>query len=377
MKNLTILALILLMALTACSTSSQANPIEISQATVVLPGGTSAGSNTMGEAAMNNEAMGEDSMVGESMHSMNMVVSLAGFMQIKNNSPEDDRLVAASTDFADAELHEIIMVGDVMKMSPVSGIDIPAHSTVELKSGSYHVMFVNLKKEVKLGDTVNLTLSFENAGDVTISAVVGTRQVIEMKKRSNIFGLILLVVIVIGAIVYTLSSQNRFNGIVYDPPQAMPDFTLDSAHGQVSLSDFHGKVIILFFVYTYCPDICPLALSYLKQSVGDLGNQAEDVQVIFISVDWKRDTPEGLAKYTANFNPDFLGLTGTEDQINQVTQDFGIYYLMNSPNSSGYYSVDHTASIMVLDQQGSHVLTWPNETQPEQMTSDLEKIFKE
>lgn len=175
MKNLTILALILLMALTACSTSSQANPIEISQATVVLPGGTSAGSNTMDEAAMNNEAMGEDSMVGESMHSMNMVVSLAGFMQIKNNSPEDDRLVAASTDFADAELHEIIMVGDVMKMSPVSGIDIPAHSTVELKSGSYHVMFVNLKKEVKLGDTVNLTLSFENAGDVTISAVVGTR----------------------------------------------------------------------------------------------------------------------------------------------------------------------------------------------------------
>jgi copper(I)-binding protein len=109
------------------------------------------------------------------MHNMNMVVSLAGFMQIKNNSPEDDRLVAASTDFADAELHEIIMVGDVMKMSPVSGIDIPAHSTVELKSGSYHVMFVNLKKEVKLGDMVNLTLTFENAGDVTISAVVGTR----------------------------------------------------------------------------------------------------------------------------------------------------------------------------------------------------------
>ena len=175
MKNLTILALILLMVLTACSTSSQANPIEISQATVVLPGGTSAGNNTMGEAAMNKESMGEDSMVSESMQSMNMAVSLAGFMQIKNNSSEDDRLVAASTDFADAELHEIIMDGDIMKMSPVSGISIPAHSTVELKSGSYHVMFVNLKKEVKLGDTVNLTLTFENAGDLTISAVVGSR----------------------------------------------------------------------------------------------------------------------------------------------------------------------------------------------------------
>ena len=103
-----------------------------------------------------------------------------------------------------------------------------------------------------------------------------------MKKRSNIFGLILLAVVVIGALVYTLSSQNKFTGIVYDPPQPMPDFTLDSADGQVSLSDFRGKVIILFFGYTYCPDICPLALSYLKQSVGDLGNQAEDVQVIFI-----------------------------------------------------------------------------------------------
>jgi copper(I)-binding protein len=150
MKNLTVIFLLLIMALAACSPSAPANPIEISQAAVILPG-------------------------GDAMGGMDMNASLAGYMQIKNNSSEADRLVSVSTDFADAMLHETQMEGDVMKMSPVSGIDVPAGSSVELKTGGYHIMFTNLKKDVKVGDTVNLTLKFEKAGDMTVPVVVESR----------------------------------------------------------------------------------------------------------------------------------------------------------------------------------------------------------
>ena len=198
-----------------------------------------------------------------------------------------------------------------------------------------------------------------------------------MNKRRNIFGLLFVALVVIGAIAYTLSSQNRFNGIVFDPPEPTPDFTLDSAQGPVSLSDFHGKVVVLFFGYTSCPDVCPLTLSYLRRTMSNLGDQAQGVQVIFVSVDGMRDTPEKLAIYTANFNPDFIGLTGTQAQIDQVTKDFRIFYQMNPPDSDGFYSVDHTASIIVLDQQGRQVLIWPHNTQPDQMASDLDMLLNE
>ena len=140
-------------ALAACSPSAPVAPasaIEISQATILLPG---------------NNAMG----------AMDMSSNLAGYMQIKNTSDSADRLIAVSTDFADAMLHESIMEGDVMKMNEVSGIDLPAGSTVVLKTGGYHIMFTNLQKDVKTGDTVNLTLKFENAGTLTIPVTIASR----------------------------------------------------------------------------------------------------------------------------------------------------------------------------------------------------------
>ena len=150
MKKLVIIIFIFVLTLAACSPSATSNPIEISQATVVLPG---------------SSAMG----------AMDMSASLAGYMQIKNNGAEHDRLLSVSCDFADAMMHETKMEGDVMKMSEVSVIDIPSGSTAELKTGGYHIMFMNLKKDLKVGDTVNLTLTFEKAGEVTIPALVESR----------------------------------------------------------------------------------------------------------------------------------------------------------------------------------------------------------
>ena len=192
-----------------------------------------------------------------------------------------------------------------------------------------------------------------------------------------VFVAVAATVIAVGAAVFLFARPTGLNGTAIDPPQPMPDFTLESAQGPVSLNDFRGKLVVLYFGYTSCPDACPLTLSYLRQAMNNLGSRAKDVQVIFVSVDWKRDTPEKLATYTGAFNPDFIGLTGDQAQIDQVTQDFGIFYLLYPPDENGFYTVDHTASTLVLDRQGRQVLNWSNGTQPNQIASDLKKLVKE
>jgi protein SCO1/2 len=168
----------------------------------------------------------------------------------------------------------------------------------------------------------------------------------------------------------------KIHGEVIEPPKLMPDFTLQSAQGAVSLSSFRGQLVVLYFGYTSCPDLCPTTLAVLRQAVEALGDQAQAVQVIFISVDWKKDTPEALSQYVAHFNPDFLGLTGSEAQIDSVTKDFGIFYLLNVPGENGFYSVDHTASLQVLDRQGRLAVIWPYGTQSSEITSDMRVLLK-
>ena len=194
--------------------------------------------------------------------------------------------------------------------------------------------------------------------------------------RRDLLFIGVVVLAVIGLAVYQFSQPVKYAGSLISPPKAMPDFTLQSAQGPLTLSSFRGKLVVLYFGYTNCPDICPLTLANLRQAMDQIGDKAKDVQVLFVSVDWKRDTPEKMASYAAAFRPDFIGLTGSQDQIDKVTRDFGIFYLLNVPDVKGYYSVDHTATTLVLDRSGALVLTWPNGTSPAESASDLIKLLK-
>ncbi len=194
--------------------------------------------------------------------------------------------------------------------------------------------------------------------------------------RRDIIVILVITLAVIGLAIYQFSMPIKYDGAFISPPKAMLDFTLQSAKGPVTLSSFRGKLVVLYFGYTNCPDICPLTLANLRQAMDQIGDKAKDVQVLFISVDWKRDTPEKLASYAAAFRPDFIGLTGSQDRIDSVTKDFGIFYLLNVPDNNGYYSVDHTATVLVLNRQGGLTLTWSNGTQPDSIASDLIKLLK-
>lgn len=195
--------------------------------------------------------------------------------------------------------------------------------------------------------------------------------------RRLIYVALALVVLVIGVAVYEFSKPATFYGSHIEPPKPMPDFTLQSANGPVTLSNFHGKYVVLYFGYTSCPDICPTTSAALKTALNRLGSQDAQVQVIFISVDYNRDTPEKVSNYIRNFRPDFIGLGGTQSEIDQVTREFYIYYKLNDPDpATGAYSVDHTANILLLDRQGALVMTWPYDQQPDEIASDLEILVR-
>jgi protein SCO1/2 len=201
--------------------------------------------------------------------------------------------------------------------------------------------------------------------------------VIGIFRRRNLVFFVGATLAVIVLAFYQFSQPVKFAGALISPPKPMADFTLQSGQKLVTLSGFRGRLVVLYFGYTNCPDICPLTLANLRQALDGLGDQAKEVQVLFVSVDWKRDTPEKMAGYASAFRPDFIGLAGSQAQIDSVTKDFGIFYLLNVPNAKGYYSVDHSASMLVLDRLGALTLTWPNGTPPEAMASDLLKLLKQ
>jgi protein SCO1 len=128
------------------------------------------------------------------------------------------------------------------------------------------------------------------------------------------------------------------------------DFTLTSHEGNnFSLSDARGKVVLMLFGFTHCPDVCPDTLAKVNVAMKKLGSRADQVQPLFISVDLERDTPEKLAAYVRHFDPRLLGLTGSREQIDRVVDQYRVQYRLGKGPA---YSVDHTAHLFVLDQQG-------------------------
>jgi protein SCO1/2 len=183
-----------------------------------------------------------------------------------------------------------------------------------------------------------------------------------------------LILAVTALLLGSCSPKPTYNGAVIDPPVAMSDFTLSSESGPFSLSDFEGKYVALFFGYTRCQDICPTTMADLNYAVGGLGDKAGEVGVVFVSVDWKRDTPKSASQYAHVFNPAFVGLSGSEDEIDRVTGDAGIYYLFGPPDEQGNYEVEHTASVLVLDRSGKLIMTWPQGTTAEQIKQDMQTL---
>ena len=131
------------------------------------------------------------------------------------------------------------------------------------------------------------------------------------------------------------------------------DFHLTNQHGgRTRLKDLQGKVVLMAFGYTHCPDVCPTTLALFKMVKQGLGPQGQDLAAVFISVDPKRDTPALLKRYVGSFDPDFLGLTGNAQQLAAVTDQYMAKFRIRETNTPGAYAVDHTTLIYLIDGQG-------------------------
>lgn len=178
-----------------------------------------------------------------------------------------------------------------------------------------------------------------------------------------------------GVAFFTLREPATYYGTHLSPPMPAADFTLQSADGPVSVSDFEGRAVALFFGYTSCPDVCPTTLLRLSSALEQLGDLRSRVQVVFISVDPERDTPERTSSYAESVDPSFVGVTGTPEQIADVAAQYGIYYEKVEGSRATGYLVDHSATITVLNEAGRVELLWSPTVTAEQMAADLETML--
>ncbi|NCS64852.1 MAG: hypothetical protein COS39_07725 [Hydrogenophilales bacterium CG03_land_8_20_14_0_80_62_28] len=145
-----------------------------------------------------------------------------------------------------------------------------------------------------------------------------------------------------------------------------------------SLSDFKGKLVVLFFGYTYCPDVCPTTLSDVASALKSMPPaDARQVQALFVTVDPERDTPEMLKEYVPYFHPTFLGLYGTPAETAMAAKEFRIFYKKHAEPGATSYLVDHTAGSYVLDRTGHLRLYQPFGQPPPDMAHDLTLLLRE
>ncbi|WP_432695821.1 SCO family protein [Marinobacterium sp. YM272] len=157
------------------------------------------------------------------------------------------------------------------------------------------------------------------------------------------------------------------------------DFTLTSAQGPVSLSDFRGQVAVIYIGYASCPDVCPTELAILSRAMDQLSaKQRSEVQGLFISVDPERDTPERLEKYVNFFSDRLIGVTGTPDQIDQVVRQYGAFYRkVELDDSAMGYAVDHSSRLYLIDRQGEFVGLLNHGVQPAEVKERLESLLND
>jgi protein SCO1 len=155
-------------------------------------------------------------------------------------------------------------------------------------------------------------------------------------------------------------------------------FSLNDQNGQTrTLKDFAGKIVVVFFGYTQCPDVCPTTMADLAQVKKLLGSDGDRLQAVFITVDPERDTPELLKAYMGNFEPSFVALRPTLAELPALAKDFKVFYKKAEGKTTGSYSMDHSAGSYVFDTKGSIRLYTRYGSGAENLVSDIRLLLKE
>ena len=171
-------------------------------------------------------------------------------------------------------------------------------------------------------------------------------------------------------------NEESFIGTDISSFQMDTSFKLRDFNGHSrTLEDYKEKIVVVFFGFTHCPDICPTTMLDLKKTIGLLKDKASAIQVIFITLDPSRDTEDVLKKFIPTFSASFVGLTGSESDIEKVTSQFKIFYQKVNDQSKSGYTIDHSAGLYVIDKHGKIKLHMNYGQKPEDIASDLVKLI--
>lgn len=189
-----------------------------------------------------------------------------------------------------------------------------------------------------------------------------------------LFGLILGLAAVL--LLSNWLKPHAFGGTLLQSPQQAYDFAFKGPENRTyRLSYFQGKVVLIFFGYTYCPDVCPITLDVLRDTLVGLGTDSQQVQAIMITVDPARDTPERLADYLTRYGVPILGLSGGEEDTIQAAVAYGVSYQRREGPTPEQYFMDHTATIMLVDPDGYLRVVYPYATRAEAIIADIDYIL--
>ena len=180
-----------------------------------------------------------------------------------------------------------------------------------------------------------------------------------MIRQSVKMGLLVSGLVVLAAVIGVLVAMHQqqeaepaIPGLLWPEPKTLAPFTtVDHENNPFTLDDLRGKWSLLFFGFTHCPDICPVTLAVMDKAHGQL-DQARDVQFALVTVDPDRDTSERLEQYLTSFNPEFVGLGGSAEQIAGLTGQIGLPYFLDKTQDEENYLVDHGASLFMIDPLG-------------------------
>lgn len=201
-----------------------------------------------------------------------------------------------------------------------------------------------------------------------------------MDRKTLLVGMIAFLLIgAVAAGIFIFSKPAGFRGTSYTEPYPVaPEIELTRVDGSsFRLSEMRGKVVMLFFGYTSCPDVCPTTLAEFKQALEELGAKSDQVQVLFVTVDPERDTPQRTQEYVDHFNPKFIGLSGSEAELAKVWNDYGVFRETVKGTSAAGYLVNHTARVTLVDQQGNLRVSFGFDTPVKDMVHDLNLLLSE
>ena len=246
------------------------------------------------------------------------------YLAISNGGDVDDTLAGVESPLAaKAQLHAAMGEGEMTMMMPLAALAVPRHSGVRLKPGGMHVMLEGLRRTVRAGDTVPLDLIFRHAGRMPVRARVVRHDRLEQE---------------LDAAAAT--------------PAPGPALRLVRSDGRVfDLAQERGNVVLVFFGYTHCPDLCPLTLSDFVAVRRRLGSRAERVRFVFVTVDPGRDDPAGTMAYARQFDATFIGLSGDSTTLAGAQRSFHVASWVTR-DSAGNVLVAHSASVFVVGRDG-------------------------